>query len=149
MYLFLLYTAPLQPTSVSLASLPHPPTPPSSLLRHRVVCVSSFFPEIFIYRYHLPLSLSIFPRNEFVFLLRKSPSSLLCYRSLSLQFTLVLPPGVRQSRLAGGRGGRVLGLPLFLSWEGLDSSFRFWFCFFGFHLLSYIESALPPPLSST
>jgi len=145
MYLFLLYTA--RPSvnfcvTSFLLLLPRP-----SYAIEWCVC-QVLFSEIFIYRYHLPLCL-FFLETNLCFYQESRLRPFLCYRSLSLPFTLLLPSGALPSRLAGGHGGRILDLPLFFFREGLDSRFRFRLRFFGFHLLSCIESAflsLPPSL---
>lgn len=105
---------------------------------------SFFFSEIFIYRYHLSLSVHFLSKQICVSTKEVAFVPFLCYRSLSLL------SDVRPSRLAGGRGGRIPDLPLFLSREGLDSSFRFWFFFLRFPFTKlHRRFSLPFPLSAT
>lgn len=63
-----------------------------------------FSSEIFIYRYHFTSVYFSLKRN--CVSTKKVALAPLCYRLLSLQFTLLLPSGVRPFRLAGGRGRR-------------------------------------------
>lgn len=137
MYLFLLYTA--RPSvnfcvTSFLLLLPRP-----SYAIEWCVC-QVLFSEIFIYRYHLPLCL-FFLETNLCFYKESRLRPFLCYRSLSLPFTLLLPSDALPSKLTGGRGRRTLDLPLFSFREGLDSGFRFRFRLIGFHLLSCIEPA--------